>query len=90
VKTSRTRDEPPASFPSDGGDLERLLGDCERTWVVRALEHTGGVRKRCSGACKGVSFRSLRYRPVKLGIDRDEDASKKGRVTFCDCPGTAR
>jgi two-component system, NtrC family, response regulator PilR len=72
VKHSRAMPavEPPATFPGDGVDLERLLGDFERSWVVRALEHTGGVRKRAA-ALLGVSFRSLRYRLVKLGIDRD-------------------
>jgi len=63
---------PPVAFPSEGVDLERLLGDFERTWVIRALEHTGGVRKKAA-ALLGVSFRSLRYRLVKLGIARDDD-----------------
>ncbi len=62
----------PTEFPSEGVDLERLLGDYERTWVSRALEHTGGVRKKAA-ALLGVSFRSLRYRLVKLGIDRGEE-----------------
>jgi len=71
VKTSKVvASEPPASFPAEGVDLERLLGDYERAWVTRALEHTNGVRKRAA-ALLGVSFRSLRYRLVKLGIDRD-------------------
>ncbi|MBA2539346.1 MAG: sigma-54-dependent Fis family transcriptional regulator [Deltaproteobacteria bacterium] len=60
--------EPPANFPSEGVDLERLLGDFERSWVLRALEHTGGVRKKAA-VLLGISFRSLRYRLVKLGID---------------------
>jgi two-component system response regulator PilR (NtrC family) len=60
----------PVTFPGEGVDLERMLEDYERTWVTRALDHTGGVRKRAA-ALLGVSFRSLRYRLVKLGIDRD-------------------
>jgi two-component system, NtrC family, response regulator PilR len=64
--------EPPTSFPSEGVDLERLLSDFERTWVNRALEHTGGVRKKAA-TLLNVSFRSLRYRLVKLGIEREED-----------------
>jgi two-component system response regulator PilR (NtrC family) len=66
--------EPPTSFPPEGVDLERLLGDFERSWVLRALEHTGGVRKKAA-TLLGVSFRSLRYRLVKLGIERDDDAA---------------
>ncbi|MEO8704404.1 MAG: sigma-54 dependent transcriptional regulator, partial [Kofleriaceae bacterium] len=68
VAKTVTVDAAPAAFPVEGVDLERLLGDFERTWVTRALEHTGGVRKRAA-ALLGVSFRSLRYRLVKLGID---------------------
>jgi two-component system response regulator PilR (NtrC family) len=39
--------------------------------VLRALEHTGGIRKHAATAL-GISFRSLRYRLVKLGIDKGE------------------
>jgi len=60
-----------AAFPAEGVDLDRLLADYERSWVLRALEHTGGVRKRAATAL-GISFRSLRYRLVKLGIDKGE------------------
>jgi len=63
--------EVPSAFPPEGVDLERLVADYERSWVLRALEHTGGIRKRAATAL-GISFRSLRYRLVKLGIDRGE------------------
>jgi two-component system, NtrC family, response regulator PilR len=63
--------EAPATFPPEGVDLDRLLADYERSWLLRALEHTGGVRKRAA-ATLGISFRSLRYRLVKLGIDKGE------------------
>jgi two-component system response regulator PilR (NtrC family) len=64
--------EAPAEFPPDGVDLDRLLTDFERGWVTRALEQTGGVRKRAA-ALLGISFRSLRYRLEKLGLDKGED-----------------
>jgi two-component system, NtrC family, response regulator PilR len=67
--------ELPATFPSEGVDLERLVTDYEREWVARALEEAGGVRKRAA-TLLGVSFRSLRYRLVKLGIDRGSDDGK--------------
>jgi two-component system response regulator PilR (NtrC family) len=63
--------ELPATFPPEGVDLERLVADYERAWVVRALEQTGGVRKRAA-ALLGITFRSLRYRLEKLGLaERD-------------------
>jgi two-component system, NtrC family, response regulator PilR len=59
-------------FPADGVDLERLVADFERGWVHKALERSGGVRKKAA-ALLGISFRSLRYRLEKLGIERGED-----------------
>jgi two-component system response regulator PilR (NtrC family) len=73
LKPSKVGSSPelPAVFPSEGVDLDRLVADYERSWVLRALEHTGGIRKHAATAL-GISFRSLRYRLVKLGIDKGE------------------
>jgi two-component system, NtrC family, response regulator PilR len=71
VRPSKAAPEPPTEFPGDGVDLDRLLADYERSWVLRALEQTGGVRKRAA-AILGISFRSLRYRLDKLGIDKSD------------------
>ncbi len=74
-RVTRPSVELPAQFPPEGVDLERLVSDYEREWVTRALDEAGGVRKRAA-ALLGVSFRSLRYRLEKLGIDKagaDED-----------------
>jgi two-component system, NtrC family, response regulator PilR len=59
-------------FPVDGVDLERLVADFERGWVHKALERSQGVRKRAA-ALLGISFRSLRYRLEKLGLDKGEE-----------------
>jgi two-component system, NtrC family, response regulator PilR len=69
-------------FPDDGVDLDRLVYDFERGIVQKALDKSGGVRKRAAGLL-GISFRSLRYRLDKLGFERaggetgddDDDAS---------------
>ena len=71
MKTSRAA-EAPVEFPAEGVDLDRLLSDYERGWVTRALEQTGGIRKRAA-ALLGISFRSLRYRLEKLGIDKGQE-----------------
>ncbi len=73
VKASRQFQEMSIDFPTDGVDLDRLISDFERSWVLRALEQTGGVRKRAA-ALLGISFRSLRYRLEKLGIDRGDES----------------
>jgi two-component system response regulator PilR (NtrC family) len=59
-------------FPAEGVDLDALTSEYERGWVLRALEQTGGVRKRAA-TLLGISFRSLRYRLDKLGIDKGDD-----------------
>jgi two-component system response regulator PilR (NtrC family) len=64
--------QPPAVLPAEGVDLDQIVSDYERTWVLRALEQTGGVRKRAA-ILLGISFRSLRYRLEKLGIDKGDD-----------------
>jgi two-component system response regulator PilR (NtrC family) len=66
----------PTELPPDGVDLDSMLGDFERAWVMRALEQSGGVRKKAA-ALLGVSFRSLRYRLQKLGIDKPDDKDEK-------------
>jgi two-component system, NtrC family, response regulator PilR len=73
VRTTRPAVDVAADFPPEGVDLDRLIGDFERAWIVRALEKTGGIRKRAA-LLLGITFRSLRYRLDKLGIDRGDDA----------------
>jgi two-component system response regulator PilR (NtrC family) len=65
---------PPTELPAEGVDLDRLLSDYERGWVLRALEQTAGIRKRAA-ALLGISFRSFRYRLEKLGIDIDRSGN---------------
>jgi two-component system response regulator PilR (NtrC family) len=55
-------------LPPDGVDLDRLLADYEREILSKALKQTSGVRKEAARLL-GVTFRSLRYRLQKLGID---------------------
>jgi two-component system, NtrC family, response regulator PilR len=69
-------------LPPDGVDLDRILADYEREIVLKALKQAGGVRKEAARLL-GVTFRSLRYRLQKLGIesgsavdsDRSEDVA---------------
>ncbi|MEZ4359471.1 MAG: sigma-54 dependent transcriptional regulator [Kofleriaceae bacterium] len=68
VRAAESRDD----FPEDGIDLERMVADYERGLVQKALERASGVRKRAA-VLLGISFRSLRYRLEKLGIERGEE-----------------
>jgi two-component system response regulator PilR (NtrC family) len=53
----------------DGVDLDAMLADFERGLLLEALDGpAGGIKKRAAQLL-GISFRSLRYRLEKLGID---------------------
>jgi two-component system response regulator PilR (NtrC family) len=53
---------------ASGCQLDDVIGEVERRLIVQALERTGGVRK-AAAALLGVTFRSLRYRLQKHGLD---------------------
>jgi two-component system, NtrC family, response regulator PilR len=65
---SGAADAAQVAIPDEGFDLDRTLADYERTIVLRAMEQAGNVRKRAAHLL-GISFRSLRYRLAKLGMD---------------------
>ncbi len=50
-----------------GIDLERLVADFERTLLTKALQQTGGVKKKAAKLL-AISFRSMRYRVDKYGL----------------------
>jgi len=58
-------------IPPDGIELDRALDNMERKLITRAMEITGGNRSRAARLL-GISFRSLRYRLVKLGMETDD------------------
>jgi len=64
-------------LPVDGVDLEGLVGDLERRLLIQALRRTGGVRKEAAKLLR-ISFRSMRYRLDKYGIDDDVIARNGG------------
>jgi two-component system, NtrC family, response regulator PilR len=60
-----------------GIELERLTADFERTLLTKALQQTGGVKKKAAKLLN-ISFRSMRYRVDKYGlsnlsVDDDEE-----------------
>ncbi len=65
----------PKDFPAEGVDLEEVLESCERDLLWGALKKTHGVKKEAAKLLK-ISFRSLRYRLSKLGIDSDDEDSE--------------
>ena len=58
-------------LPEDGFDLDRWLADLERSMLLKALERSGGVRKKAAEIL-GISFRSIRYRLAKQGMEEGD------------------
>jgi two-component system response regulator PilR (NtrC family) len=58
----------PASAPAAAGPLGAQLEDIEREAIVKALEKTR-YNKTAAAKLLGISFRALRYRVKKLGIE---------------------
>jgi two-component system response regulator PilR (NtrC family) len=64
-------------LPEKGLNLDQVLGEIERTLILRALARTSGVRKAAAGLL-GVTFRSIRYRMQKLGLAGGGDDDEEG------------
>lgn len=59
-------------IPEGGMQLEPLLDELEKRYLLKALERTGGAKKK-AGELLGMSFRSFRYRLAKFGLDSGEE-----------------
>ncbi len=60
-------------IPEEGMELEPLLEGIEKKYLLKALERTGGAKKKAADLL-GMSFRSFRYRLAKFGLDSGDDA----------------
>lgn len=63
---------PKHDFSKSPVDLEAVLGKVEAVYLTAALQHSGGVKKKAADLL-GITFRSMRYRLKKLGMDDDSD-----------------
>jgi two-component system response regulator PilR (NtrC family) len=62
---------PQPDFSRGPIQLDDVLADVERHYLTLALEHTGGVKKKAAEML-GMTFRSIRYRLAKLGLEKDD------------------
>jgi len=60
------------NIPDEGMELESLLENLEKQYLLKALEKTGGAKKKAAELLS-MSFRSFRYRLAKFGLDNGED-----------------
>jgi len=61
-----------ALIPEEGLALEPLLEGLEKQYLLKALERTGGAKKKVAELL-GMTFRSFRYRLAKFGLDSGEE-----------------
>jgi two-component system response regulator PilR (NtrC family) len=57
-------------IPEGGLSLDEIVENLERSVITKALRRTNGVRKEAARLLN-ISFRSMRYRLEKYGIDAD-------------------
>jgi two-component system, NtrC family, response regulator PilR len=62
---------PATEIPDGGLDLEKTVCEYEKSIIVNALQRTKWVKKDAAKILK-ISFRSLRYRVEKYGLDHPE------------------
>lgn len=62
-------------IPPGGLDLEQAVGKYEKALLVSALDKAGGVKKRAAKLLN-ISFRSIRYRLEKYGLNTGEDSEE--------------
>jgi two-component system response regulator PilR (NtrC family) len=55
-------------LPPEGLDLDAVVGELEKHLLLQALERSQGVKKRAAKLLR-ISFRSLRYRLAKYGME---------------------
>jgi two-component system response regulator PilR (NtrC family) len=61
-------DETLFDIPTEGIDLETVVGDLERNLLIKALQRAKGVKKKAAELLN-INFRSMRYRLEKYGLN---------------------
>ncbi|HBQ20717.1 MAG: Fis family transcriptional regulator [Deltaproteobacteria bacterium GWA2_38_16] len=65
---SRRASHSDLSVTTDGVNLEEIVGNLEKDLIEKALKKAGGVKKKAAKLL-GISFRSMRYRLEKYGME---------------------
>jgi two-component system response regulator PilR (NtrC family) len=58
---------PSLEIPEEGMDLSKVVEDLEKAFILKALEHTGGIKKKAAEIL-GMNFRAMRYKLAKYGL----------------------
>ena len=69
-----------SALPESGCEIDEVLGEVERRFIIQALDRTGGVRTNAAKLL-GITLRSLRYRMQKHAMqDDDEEPAESSDV----------
>jgi two-component system, NtrC family, response regulator PilR len=77
------------TLPEEGCNLDDVLGEVERRFLIEALDRSGGVRTQAAKLL-GVSLRSLRYRLQKQALGGAEDEADSEPATPNDSTGAGK
>ena len=58
---------PSLEIPEEGMDLNQVVEDLEKAFILKALEHTGGIKKKAAELL-GMNFRAMRYKLAKYDL----------------------
>jgi two-component system response regulator PilR (NtrC family) len=58
---------PSLEIPEEGIDLNQVVEDLEKAFILKALEQTAGVKKKAAEIL-GMNFRAMRYKLAKYGL----------------------
>jgi two-component system response regulator PilR (NtrC family) len=58
---------PSLEIPEEGMDLNKVVEDLEKAFILKALENTGGIKKKAAEIL-GMNFRAMRYKLAKYGL----------------------
>ncbi len=58
---------PSLEIPEEGIDLNKVVEDLEKAFILKALEQTGGVKKKAAKLL-GMNFRAMRYKLAKYEL----------------------
>jgi two-component system response regulator PilR (NtrC family) len=67
---------PAPDFSKGPLNLDAILGEVEKVYLLKALDQSGGVKKKAADLL-GITFRSMRYRLKKLGVDAGDDEGEE-------------
>jgi two-component system response regulator PilR (NtrC family) len=67
IRSAKVTEE--IKMPSDGIDIEKMIENMEKAYLIQALEKTNGVKTEAAKLLN-LSFRSFRYKLKKYGIDK--------------------